>query len=127
MALRSERALSSQQGGARLEPPANADLLTPDGRHTQPWALFHQMVADRLSGMGGIRSGSLTSDATGHVSVKFRPAFTEAVTYVTVHDFAGIAVKLNAIAADQEGFTGILESSSAVLADYTTNWWAVGY
>jgi hypothetical protein len=129
MALRSERVLTTQQGGARLEPPANAELLTPEGLHSQAWALHHQRVADRLAAMnmGGTRSGPVTSDANGRVTAKFEPAFVTAVTYVAIHDFAGIAVRLDNIEATQEGFTGILMSSSAVLYDYTTNFWAVGY
>lgn len=126
MALRSERALTPQ---ARLEPPANEAALLSDGRHSEAWAEHHQRVADRLAAMNlsGTRSGPVTSDANGRVTVKFDPPFITAVTYVTIHDFAGIAVKLDNVEATKEGFTGILMSDTAVLYDYTTNFWAVGY
>jgi len=126
MALRSERTLTPQ---ARLEPPANAELLTPDGRHSQAWAEHHQRVADRLAAMNlsGTRAGPITSDATGHVAVQFDPPFITACAYVTIHDFAGIAVELVSIDASKEGFTGILQSDTSVLPDYTTNFWAIGY
>ena len=74
------------------------------------------------------RGDRITSDATGHVSMTFDPPFLTAVVYVAIHDLvAGIAVEVVDVEADQEGFTGVLMSSSATLPDYTTNFWAVGY
>lgn len=126
MALRSERALTPQ---ARLEPPANAELLTPDGRHSQAWALHHQLVADRLAAMNfsGIRSGPVTSDENGLVTIKFDPPFITAATYVAIHDYALLAVELTNVEATREGCVGLLMGTTAALPDYTTNFWAVGY
>ena len=91
---------------AHLDPPLRDPVVDGDGIVSPVWGAWFQVMADRVAGgnVGGVRSGSFTTDGAGNVDVKFVPPFARALAAAPTIYNAGVSVVPGTMGGGATGF-----------------------
>jgi len=109
---------------AHLDPPLRDPVVDGSGIVSPVWGAWFQVMADRVAGgnVGGVRSGSFTTDGAGNIDVKFVPPFARALAAApTIYD-AGAPIVPGTMGGGATGFI-----ATGLTANHVYTFVAVGY